>query len=288
VADFSFTEEQIERYSRHIILPEVGGEGQRKLLRARVLVVGAGGLGSPVALYLAAAGVGAIGMVDSDTVELSNLQRQVLHTTADLGVSKALSAKATMEAINPDCVVTPHQLRLTAQNVLEVIAGYDLVVDGSDNFPTRYLVNDACVIAGKPLSHAGILRFEGQVTTILPGKGPCYRCLYPEPPPPGLVPSCQQAGVLGATAGVMGTIQSTEVLKLILGVGEPLVGRLLLYDGLEMAFRIVRVLRQPDCPVCGEHPTITAPIDYEEFCGVTPMGAHGLAGAAAARKEVVA
>jgi adenylyltransferase/sulfurtransferase len=264
----SFTEEQIERYSRHIILPEVGGKGQRRLLEARVLIIGAGGLGSPVGLYLAAAGVGNIGLVDSDAVELSNLQRQILHTTSDLGRHKCLSARESMEAINPDVRVIPHELRLTSDNILDIIAGYDIVVDGSDNFPTRYLVNDACVMAGKPLSHAGILRFEGQVTTILPGQGPCYRCLYPDPPPPGLVPSCQEAGILGATAGVMGTIQAAEVLKLILGIGNPLAGRILLFNALEMTFRELRVPRHPNCPLCGSHPTITRLIDYEEFCSL--------------------
>lgn len=268
-----FTEDQIERYSRHIILAEVGGRGQRKLLEAKVLIVGAGGLGSPAGLYLAAAGVGTIGMVDSDAVELSNLQRQVLHTTATLGERKCLSAKRTMEALNPDIQVIPYDQRLTSHNILEIISDYDLVVDGSDNFPTRYLVNDACVIVGKPLSHAGILRFEGQVTTIIPGQGPCYRCLYPDPPPPGLVPSCQQAGILGATAGVIGGIQASEALKVILGIGEPLVGRLLLYNGLEMTFRTVTVRRQPECPVCGEHPSLTELIDYEEFCSLRESSA---------------
>ncbi|MFB3883386.1 MAG: molybdopterin-synthase adenylyltransferase MoeB [Armatimonadota bacterium] len=274
-----FSEEQVERYSRHIILPEVGGAGQSRLLRAKVLLIGAGGLGSPVGLYLAAAGVGHIGIVDSDVVEISNLQRQVLHATADVGRPKCLSARDTMTAINPDVEVAPYHLRLTSETILDVIGDYDVVVDGADNFPTRYLVNDACVMAGKPLAHAGILRFEGQVTTIVPGQGPCYRCLYPDPPPPGLVPSCQEAGILGATAGVIGTIQATEVLKLILGIGDLLVGRLLLYSGLEMTFRVVRVARQLDCPVCGERPTITRLMDYEEFCSLrgvpSPTGEGG-------------
>jgi len=263
-----FTEDQIERYSRHIILPEVGGDGQRKLLAAKVLIIGAGGLGSPAGLYLAAAGVGTIGIVDSDAVGLSNLQRQVLHATSCLGRAKCLSAKDTMEDLNPDVHVIPYHERLTSANALEIIAGYDVVLDGSDNFPTRYLVNDACVMAGKPLCHAGILRFEGQLTTIVPGTGPCYRCLYPEPPPPGLVPSCQQAGILGVTAGVVGLLQATEAVKLILGIGEPLIGRLLLYNALEASFRDVRVQRKSDCPVCGESPTIVELIDYEEFCQV--------------------
>ncbi len=268
-------DEQIERYSRHIILREVGGKGQRKLLDAKVLVVGAGGLGSPVGLYLAAAGVGTIGLVDSDAVELSNLQRQVLHATPDLGRRKSVSAKESMEAINPDVCVVPHDLRLTSENILEIIDGYDIVVDGSDNFPTRYLVNDACVMTGKSLSHAGILCFEGQVTTISPGAGPCYRCLYPEPPPPGLVPSCREAGVLGAVAGILGTIQAAEVLKLILGIGDPLVGRLLLCDVLDMTFRELRFERDAACPVCGDAPTVTALIDYEEFCNL--RGSAGIA-----------
>jgi adenylyltransferase/sulfurtransferase len=268
----AFSEEQIERYSRHIILPEVGGKGQQRMLDGKVLVVGAGGLGSPVGLYLAAAGVGTIGMADADCVELSNLQRQVLHATEDLGRSKCLSAKETMEGVNPDVNVVAHETRLTSENIMEVIADYDVVVDGSDNFPTRYLVNDACVMSGKPLSHAGILRFEGQVTTIVPGEGPCYRCLYPEPPPPGMVPSCQEAGILGATAGVVGTLQAAEVLKLILGIGETLAGRLLLYNALEMTFRQVRVAKHEDCPVCGENPTVTELIDYEEFCSLRAAG----------------
>jgi adenylyltransferase/sulfurtransferase len=268
-----FSEAQIERYSRHIILPEVGGVGQRKLLNSRVLVIGAGGLGSPACLYLAAAGVGTIGIVDSDVVDLSNLQRQILHATEDVGQPKCLSARDTMESINPDVRVVPHQLRLDSSNALDVIADYDVVVDGADNFPTRYLANDACVFAGKPLSHAGILRFEGHVTTIVPGRGPCYRCLYPEPPPPGLVPSCQEAGILGAVAGIMGAIQATEVIKLILGLGDVLVGRLLVFDALQMSFRSFEMLRPADCPVCGERPSITTLIDYEEFCGLSDTAA---------------
>jgi adenylyltransferase/sulfurtransferase len=231
-----------------------------------LLLIGAGGLGSPAGLYLAAAGVGTIGVVDSDCVELSNLQRQVLHPTSRLGHPKCLSAKHAMEDINPDVHVVPYHERLTSANILDIIAGYDIVLDGSDNFPTRYLVNDACVMASKPLCHAGILRFEGQVTTIVPGKGPCYRCLYPEPPPPGLVPNCQEAGILGVTAGVVGLIQATEAVKLILGIGQPLVGRLLLYGALDSSFREVRIPRHRDCAVCGDTPTITELVDYEEFC----------------------
>ena len=262
------SEDQIERYSRHIMLPEVGGKGQRRLLAAKVLLVGAGGLGSPAGLYLAAAGVGTIGVVDSDVVELSNLQRQVLHSTADLGRPKCLSAKEAMEGINPDVRVIPHDQRLTARNVLDVIADYDIVLDGSDNFPTRYLVSDACVLAGKPNVYGSILRFEGQATTILPRRGPCYRCIYPEPPPPGTVPSCQEAGVLGVTAGIVGLIQATEVVKIILGAGDLLVGRLLLYNGLNLTFRELSVRRRSDCALCGENPTITELADYEEFCSV--------------------
>jgi len=264
----SLTDEQVKRYSRHILLPEVGGKGQRKILEAKVLLVGAGGLGSPCGLYLAAAGVGTIGIVDSDLVDLSNLQRQVLHSTADLDRPKVLSARETMEAINPDVKVICCQERLTSANILEIIRDYDIVADGADNFPTRYLVNDACVMAGKPLSHAGIFRFDGQAVTILPGKGPCYRCLYPEPPPPGLVPSCQEAGVLGVVAGVMGLIQATEVLKFILGRGELLSGRLLTYNALDMEFKTMPVKRSRKCPVCGDNPTITELIDYEEFCSL--------------------
>jgi adenylyltransferase/sulfurtransferase len=270
----AFTEEQIERYSRQIILPEVGGAGQAKLLAARVLVVGAGGLGSPIALYLAAAGVGRIGIVDSDCVDISNLQRQILHGTADLGRQKCFSAKEAISSVNPDVLVTPYPVRLNSGNILDIISDYDVVADGSDNFPTRYLVNDACVLAAKPLSHAGILRFEGQVTTIIPGQGPCYRCLYPDPPPPGLMPSCQQAGVLGATAGVIGAIQATEVMKLILGIGQCLVGRILIYDGLAMSCRVVRVERDAACPICGDSPALAGLVDYDHFCGLAAAQEH--------------
>lgn len=261
-----FTDEQIERYSRHIILKEVGGKGQEKIAAARVLVIGAGGLGCPVAYYLAAAGVGTLGIVDSDAVDLSNLQRQILHHTPDVGRPKVQSAGEKLSALNPDVRVVPHRQRLTSQNVLSVIADYDIVVDGTDNFPARFLINDACVLSGKPLVHGGILRFEGQLTTILPGRGPCYRCLFPEPPPPGFVPSCQEAGVLGAIAGVIGTLQATEVLKLILGIGETLAGYLLTVDLLTMEFRRVRIPKNAECEVCGEHPSILAPFDYPESC----------------------
>lgn len=260
------TNEQIERYSRQILLPHVGGKGQEKLLKAKVLMIGAGGLGSPAALYLAAAGVGCLGIVDSDVVEVNNLQRQILHSTPKVGVPKAESAKETLEAINPDVRVTAHKTRVTSENILELISGYDFVVDGSDNFPTRYLVNDACVLANKPFSHGGIFRFDGQAITILPRESACYRCLFPEPPPPGLVPGCQEAGILGAVAGVIGTIQANEALKYILGIGELLKGRLLVFSALESGFRQVKVPKNPRCPICGEHPTVTKLIDYEEFC----------------------
>ena len=263
-----FTDEQIKRYSRHIILPEVGGKGQKKLLKAKVFLVGAGGLGSPAAYYLAAVGVGKIGIADMDNVDLSNLQRQILHSNKDLDYSKALSAKETLEDLNPDVEVVPYTERLTSENIIDIIKDYDVVLDGSDNFPTRYLVNDACVLLGKPLSHGSIFRFEGQATTIVPGKGPCYRCIFETPPPPDLVPSCQEAGVLGVLPGVIGVIQATEVIKLILGKGDLLIGELLLYDSLKMDFKKLKVKRNPECPICGENPTIKELIDYEEFCQV--------------------
>jgi adenylyltransferase/sulfurtransferase len=262
------TESQVERYSRQIILSEIGGKGQEKLLSAKVLIVGAGGLGSPCALYLAAAGVGKLGIVDSDAVELNNLQRQILHSTNNVGKDKAASAKQRLNEINPDAEVVACKVRLTSKNILDVIKDYDIVVDGSDNFPTRYLVNDACVLSQKPLSHAGIFRFDGQAITILPRQSACYRCLFPEPPPPGLVPSCREAGILGAVAGIIGTIQANEVLKYILGIGELLTGRLLVFNALDSSFRLVKVSRDPKCPVCGENPTVTKLIDYEEFCQV--------------------
>ena len=266
--DFEFNDEQIRRYSRHILLPEVGGKGQRKLLESRVLLIGTGGLGAPAAFYLAAAGVGTLGLADGDTVETSNLQRQIIHFTQDVGRHKTDSARDKIQALNPDVKVVLHRERVTSANILEILQDYDVVVDGSDNFPTRYLVNDACVMAGKPLSHGGIFRFDGQLMTILPRQGPCYRCLFPEPPPPGLVPSCQEAGILGVVAGIIGVAQATEVIKLLLGIGELLVGRLLVYNALQMRFRTVKVPRNPQCPVCGEHPTVTELIDYEEFCSL--------------------
>ena len=266
-----FTEEQVERYSRQIVLPLVGGRGQKKLRQAKVLLIGAGGLGSPAGLYLAGAGVGRLGLVDSDVVDLSNLQRQVLHRTRDRGRPKTASAADTIGALNPDVEVVQHPLRLTSENIMGVIAGYEMVLDGSDNFATRYLVNDACVLAGKTNIHGSLFQFEGQVTVFLPGKG-CYRCLYPTPPPPGSVPSCQEAGVMGVVAGVIGLLQATEALKLILGIGRPLAGYLLTYDALQAEFTRLRFQRNPACPVCGDHPTVTQLIDYEEFCGVRAVG----------------
>jgi adenylyltransferase/sulfurtransferase len=259
-------EDQIERYSRQIILPNIGGKGQEKLLNAKVLIIGAGGLGSPCALYLAAAGIGTIGIVDSDKVELNNLQRQILHSTPEVGRAKVASAQARLNAINPDIKVIPYHTRLTSKNILDIIKDYDIIVDGSDNFPTRYLVNDACVLAQKPLSHGGIFRFDGQTFTILPGKSACYRCLFPEPPPPGLVPGCQEAGILGAVAGVIGTLQANEVCKYILGIGNLLAGKLLVFNALDSSFRQVKIPQDPKCPICSEYSTINHLIDYEEFC----------------------
>jgi adenylyltransferase/sulfurtransferase len=264
------TEEQIERYSRQIILPDIGGKGQEKLLNAKVLIIGAGGLGSPCALYLASAGIGKLGIVDSDKVELNNLQRQILHSAKDVGRPKAESAVDRINSINKDVDAIPYNIRLSSANILEVIKDYDIVVDGSDNFPTRYLVNDACILSKKPLSHGGIFRFDGQAIMILPGKSACYRCLFPEPPPPGLVPSCQEAGILGAVAGIIGTIQANEVLKYILGIGNLLIGKLLVFSALDSSFRHVKVPRDPKCPVCSENPTMTELIDYEQFCKLHP------------------
>jgi len=265
---FDFTEEQIKRYSRHILLPEVGGQGQKKLNNAKVLLVGTGGLGSPAAFYLAAAGVGTIGLIDGDVVDYSNLQRQILHSTPDVGRPKVISAKEKIQALNPDVEVVTYQTLINSGNALDIIRDYDIVLDGSDNFPTRYLVNDACVFQGKPLVHGSIFRFDGQASTFLPADGPCYRCLYPDPPPPGLVPSCQEAGVIGVLAGVIGVIQATEAVKLILGIGQPLKERLLIYDALDLTFRNVKTRRDPKCPVCGENPTVTELIDYEHFCSI--------------------
>lgn len=262
------TEEQIERYSRQIILPEVGGRGQKKLLSAKVLIIGAGGLGSPCALYLASAGIGNIGIVDSDKVELNNLQRQILHSTESVGTKKVDSAKERIDRLNPDIKVDAISVRLTSENIMDIIKDYNFIIDGSDNFPTRYLVNDVCVILNKPFSHGGIFRFDGQAFTIVPGKGPCYRCLFSEPPPPGLVPSCQEAGILGAVAGVIGVIQANEALKFVLGIGELLIGKLLIFNALNSNFRTVKIPRDENCPVCSSKRTITKLIDYEEFCGI--------------------
>jgi len=259
-------DDQIERYSRQILLPNVGGKGQEKLLNAKVLIIGAGGLGSPAALYLTSAGIGTLGIVDSDKVELNNLQRQIVHSVNTVGMLKVESAKNRLNAINPDVKVIPYNIRLTSENILDIIKDYDIVVDGSDNFPTRYLVNDACVFSNKPLSHGGIFRFDGQAITILPHKSACYRCLFSEPPPPGLVPSCQEAGVLGAVAGIIGVIQANEVLKYVLEIGELLAGKLLVFNALDSFFRQVKVSRDPKCPVCGKNPSITKLIDYEQFC----------------------
>ena len=264
-----FTDEQIERYSRHIILPEVGGEGQSRLLESKVLLVGAGGLGSPAAFYLAAAGIGNMGIIDFDTVDLSNLQRQIIHNTERIGMLKTESAKKTITALNPDVNVTVFNEKLCSENILRLFEGYDYILDGTDNFATRYLINDACVMTGKTNIHGSIFRFEGQVTIFKSDEGPCYRCLYPEPPPPGMVPNCQEGGVLGVLAGVIGNLQVVETLKLILGKGETLIGYLLIYDALKTEFRKLKLKKDPQCPVCSDQPTITELIDYEEFCGLS-------------------
>ena len=261
---------EVARYSRHLIMPEVGMDGQLKLKAASVLCIGAGGLGSPVALYLAAAGVGRIGIVDFDVVDYSNLQRQIIHGTPDVGRPKLDSARDRLNAINPEVTVETHDAAISSDNALDLLAGYDIIVDGTDNFPTRYLVNDACVLLGKPNVYGSIFRFEGQASVFATKDGPCYRCLYPEPPPPGLVPSCAEGGVLGVLPGVVGTIQATEVVKLIIGVGEPLINRFMIYDALRMRFRELKLRKDPECPVCGENPTVTELIDYERFCGILP------------------
>jgi adenylyltransferase/sulfurtransferase len=262
------TRDDLSRYSRHLILPEVGVEGQRKLKAARVLCVGTGGLGSPLALYLAAAGVGTLGLVDFDVVDASNLQRQIIHSTADIGRKKLDSAEEKLKALNPALNVVKHDTLLSSANALDILKDYDVVADGTDNFPTRYLVNDACVLLGKPNAYGSIFRFEGQASVFATKDGPCYRCLYPEPPPPGLVPSCAEGGVLGILPGLIGVIQATEAIKLILGIGEPLIGRLLLVDALKMRFRELKLRKNPECPVCGTHPTVTHLIDYQQFCGL--------------------
>ena len=266
--EVKLSKEEIQRYSRHLIMPEVGMEGQLKLKRARVLTIGTGGLGAPLGLYLAAAGVGHLGLVDFDVVDSSNLQRQVTFTTADVGKPKSEAAKARLSALNPAIEIVSYETRLTSDNALELFRDYDIIVDGTDNFPTRFLVNDACVLLGKPNVYGSIFRFEGQATVFGYPGGPCYRCLYPEPPPPGLVPSCAEGGVLGVLPGIVGSIQAMETIKLILGTGEPLVGRLLLFDALAMRFRELKLRKNPDCSLCGDHRTITKLIDYEEFCGI--------------------
>jgi adenylyltransferase/sulfurtransferase len=264
------TTDDLSRYSRHLILPEVGMEGQQKLKAARVLCVGTGGLGSPLAFYLTAAGVGTLGLVDFDVVDASNLQRQIIHSTKDIGRKKLDSAEEKLKALNPAINIVKHETMLTSANAMEILKDYDIVADGTDNFPTRYLVNDACVLLGKPNVYGSIFRFEGQASVFATEAGPCYRCLYPEPPPPGLVPSCAEGGVLGILPGLVGVIQATEVIKLILGKGESLVGRLLLVDALSMRFRELKLRKNPECPVCGENPTVTELIDYQHFCGIVP------------------
>ena len=266
----ALTNDEVKRYSRHLIMPEVGVEGQLKLKAGSVLCIGAGGLGSPAALYLAAAGVGRIGIVDFDVVDFSNLQRQIIHGTPDVGRSKLASAKDRLLGLNPLIEIETYETALSSKNALDLFKPYDVILDGTDNFPTRYLVNDACVILGKPNTYGSIFRFEGQASVFATKDGPCYRCLYPEPPPPGLVPSCAEGGVLGVLPGVIGVIQATEAIKLILGSGQPLIGRLLLYDALQMRFRELKLRRDPECPICGDHPTIHALIDYDQFCGVVP------------------
>ena len=267
--------DEIRRYSRHLILPEVGLAGQKKIKSTKVLCIGAGGLGSPIAMYLAAAGIGQIGIVDFDTVDFSNLQRQIIHGTEDVGRPKAESAKETIGSINPNVEVVIHNTRISAENAFDLIAPYDIVVDGTDNFPTRYLTNDACVLLKKPNVYGSIFRFEGQASVFAPHLGgPCYRCLYPEPPPPGMVPSCAEGGVLGVLPGIIGCIQTNEILKLALGKGTSLVGRLLLFNALDMKFRELKLRRDPSCPLCGDKPSITALIDYEQFCGIVPEPAN--------------
>src|SRR5579864_8536298 len=268
--EVKLSKEEIQRYSRHLIMPEVGLEGQLKLKRARVLMIGTGGLGAPLGLYLAAAGVGHLGLLDFDVVDSSNLQRQVTFTTADVGKSKSEAAKARLSALNPAIEIVSYDTRLTSENALDLFRDYDIIVDGTDNFPTRFLVNDACVLLGKPNVYGSIFRFEGQASVFATKDGPCYRCLYPEPPPPGLVPSCAEGGVLGILPGLVGVMQATEVIKLILGNGEPLIGRLLLVDALNMRFRELKLRKNPECPVCGANPTVTELIDYQQFCGIVP------------------
>src|SRR5262245_8197934 len=264
----TLSQNEVARYSRHLIMPEVGMEGQKRLKAASVLLIGAGGLGSPLGLYLAAAGIGRIGLVDFDVVDFSNLQRQILHGTPDVGRPKLQSAKERLRAINPEVQLDLYETRITSANAMDLCRPYDIIIDGTDNFPTRYLVNDVCVLLKKPNVYGSIFRFDGQASVFHPPHGPCYRCLYPEPPPPGEVPSCAEGGVLGILPGIIGVIQATEAVKLILGQGEPLIGRLLLYDALRMSFQEFKIRRNPKCPICGDHPTITKLIDYEQFCGI--------------------
>jgi len=266
----TLTPDEIKRYSRHLIMPEVGMDGQRRLKAGSVLCIGAGGLGSPAAMYLAAAGIGRIGIVDFDVVDFSNLQRQLLHGTSDVGTSKNESAKRRLNDLNPHVQVDTYETLLTSENALDLFKDYDVILDGTDNFPTRYLVNDACVLTGKPNAYGSIFRFEGQASVFATKDGPCYRCLYPEPPPPGLVPSCADGGVLGVLPGIIGVVQATETIKLIAGIGEPLIGRFMIYDALKMKFRELKLRKDPECPVCGTHPTVTKLIDYEQFCGIRP------------------
>jgi molybdopterin/thiamine biosynthesis adenylyltransferase/rhodanese-related sulfurtransferase/molybdopterin converting factor small subunit len=269
----ALSNDEVQRYSRHLIIPEVGVEGQQRLKEARVVCIGAGGLGSPASLYLAAAGVGTLGVVDFDVVDFSNLQRQILYSSSDVGRRKVEAAASRLTALNPEVRVVAHETPLTSANALDILRDYDVVVDGADNFPTRYLVNDACVLLGKPNAYGSIFRFDGQASVFATKGGPCYRCLYPEPPPPGLVPSCAEGGVLGVLPGIIGTIQATEAIKLILGIGTTLAGRLLLLDALTMEFRTMKLRRDPECPVCGDHPTVTSLIDYQQFCGIPAAAA---------------
>jgi sulfur-carrier protein adenylyltransferase/sulfurtransferase len=278
--------EEIKRYSRHLIMPEVGMDGQRRIKQGSVLCIGAGGLGSPAAMYLAAAGVGRIGIVDFDVVDYSNLQRQLLHTTNDVGRTKLESAKNKINALNPHVQVETYEEALSSDNAMRLFKGYDVILDGTDNFPTRYLVNDACVLMGIPNAYGSIFRFEGQASVFATKDGPCYRCLYPEPPPPGLVPSCAEGGVLGVLPGVIGVIQATESIKLLTGIGQPLIGRFLIYDALNMKFRELKLRKDPDCPVCGTNPTVTKLIDYDQFCGIVQPAQDHSAGATVSATEI--
>jgi sulfur-carrier protein adenylyltransferase/sulfurtransferase len=278
--------EEIKRYSRHLIMPEVGMDGQRRIKQGSVLCIGAGGLGSPAAMYLAAAGVGRIGIVDFDVVDYSNLQRQLLHTTPDVGLSKLVSAKNKINALNPHVQVDTYEEALSSDNAMRLFKGYDVILDGTDNFPTRYLVNDACVLMGIPNAYGSIFRFEGQASVFATKDGPCYRCLYPEPPPPGLVPSCAEGGVLGVLPGVIGVIQATESIKLLSGIGQPLIGRFLIYDALNMKFRELKLRKDPECPVCGTNPTVTKLIDYDQFCGIVQPAQDHSAGATVSATEI--